>query len=123
MMITDYDFSVFSNSESEVHGVAAFVDPCVQNFTGKIIFTTKYDIYGLGVILWEISSCRRPFDGKTFLEIMALTQNGVREIPTRMSLKYDNLYKSCWDGNPENRPEANVILETINKIFKKYKIL
>ncbi|CAG8607700.1 13092_t:CDS:1, partial [Cetraspora pellucida] len=56
MMIADFDSSVFSNSESEVYGIAAFVDPCIQNFTSIIIFTTKYDIYGLGVILWEISS-------------------------------------------------------------------
>ncbi|CAG8606771.1 12340_t:CDS:1, partial [Racocetra persica] len=37
-----------------------------------------------------------------------------------MLLEYDNLYKSCWDEEPKNRPEANVILEILNNILEKY---
>ncbi|RIB08341.1 kinase-like domain-containing protein [Gigaspora rosea] len=122
MMIADFDFSKFSNSEGEAHGIAAFVDPCALQFSynDKVIFTTKYDIYALGVILWEIASCRRPFDGKTPIEIMVLTQNGVRETASEMLLEYDSLYMSCWDEKPEKRPEANSILETLNDIIEKY---
>ncbi|CAG8746004.1 24580_t:CDS:2, partial [Gigaspora rosea] len=106
----------------EAHGIAAFVDPCALQFSynDKVIFTTKYDIYALGVILWEIASCRRPFDGKTPIEIMVLTQNGVRETASEMLLEYDSLYMSCWDEKPEKRPEANSILETLNDIIEKY---
>ncbi|KAF0550818.1 kinase-like protein [Gigaspora margarita] len=125
MMIADFDFSKFSNSEGEFHGIAAFIDPCAQQFSynDKVIFTTKYDIYALGVILWEIASCRRPFDGKTPMEIMTLTQSGVRETASEMLLEYDSLYMSCWDEDPEKRPESNSILETLNVIIEKYKHL
>ncbi|KAF0388395.1 kinase-like protein [Gigaspora margarita] len=119
MLLTDFDFSTFSNSESEVHGIAAFIDPCAQTFSNKIIFTTKYDIYALGFILWEISSCSKPFDGKTPLEIIILTQDGVRETASEMLLEYDNLYKKCWDKDPVKRPETNIILEILNDIFEK----
>ncbi|CAG8711139.1 43523_t:CDS:2 [Gigaspora margarita] len=35
------------------------------------------------------------------MEIMTLTQSGVRETASEMLLEYDSLYMSCWDEDPE----------------------
>ncbi|CAG8797504.1 14855_t:CDS:2, partial [Racocetra fulgida] len=65
---------------------------------------TKLNIYSFGVLMWEISNNGiEPFynkydDIKLAVEII----NDFKELPIKGTpLNYVNLYKKCWDKNPE----------------------
>ncbi|KAF0550627.1 kinase-like protein [Gigaspora margarita] len=122
MMISDFGHSFHTNSDS-IHKsdrILAFADPqSLKDPSYK--FTKKIDIYSLGVILWEISSGQIPFENKSEKEIVSLVCQGKRETPiNNMPLGYIELYKCCWDENPEIRPETVAIFEDLNKILREF---
>ncbi|CAG8802821.1 8139_t:CDS:2, partial [Gigaspora rosea] len=42
---------------------------------------------------------------------------GGREIPVEGTpIHYENIYKSCWDGNPEKRPSIVSVLEKLKQL-------
>lgn len=80
----------------DVYGVLPYVDPkCLDDQSYAI--TTKSDIYSIGVLLWQLSSGRRPFyDEDTQYDVcLAINiKNGKREnIIEGTPPEYSNLYK------------------------------
>ncbi|RIB17139.1 kinase-like domain-containing protein [Gigaspora rosea] len=77
----------------------------------------KSDIYSFGVILWEISSGRPPFqnfDSKV-IKLRSHLVKGKREEPIKDTPShYIKLYEKCWDKDPNNRPGINNILSDLN---------
>ncbi|RIB09066.1 kinase-like domain-containing protein, partial [Gigaspora rosea] len=63
LLIADFGLSkdeTSKTSNASVHGMQAYIDPqCFENITYKR--SKKSDIYSFGVILWEISSGKPPF--------------------------------------------------------------
>ncbi|RIB29869.1 kinase-like domain-containing protein [Gigaspora rosea] len=125
--ITDLGLSKRTNeilisSSSTVHEMPAYIEPqCSVNKTYKC--DKKSDIYSLGVILWEISSGKPPFQ---FFEPTANLHlhiyQGNREEPIEGTPpKYVDLYKNCWDNNPDVRPETKLILVTLNQLISDIK--
>ncbi|RIB23439.1 kinase-like domain-containing protein, partial [Gigaspora rosea] len=103
-------------SNSIVHGMPAYIDPqCFLDATGKYKRNMKSDIYSFGVILWEISSGKPPFENNKSRENIACKiASGVREIPIEGTpLKYIDLYKKCWDTHPQQRPKAESVYRTL----------
>ncbi|KAI8348800.1 kinase-like domain-containing protein [Mortierella sp. GBAus27b] len=91
-------------------------------------YTMECDIYSLGMVLWEISSGRPPFE-----EILtpqniqngataSLAQNiiaGRRERPAMdTDLVYEDLYTRCWHHNPQERPSIDWIIQTLGVLLK-----
>jgi len=89
----------------------------MQNPT--ITYTAKCDIYSLGVILWELSSCVIPFEAQ--LQDVMLAVNiiaGVREktVPGT-AVEYEMLYRRCWDGLPQSRPQMEIVLSELVELL------
>ncbi|RIB25926.1 kinase-like domain-containing protein [Gigaspora rosea] len=121
--ITDFGLSKQMNemsitSNSIIHGMPAYIEPkCFMD--PKYKRDNKSDIYSFGLILWEISSGRPPF--QNFEPKMALCFyicQGSREDPIEGTPSpYIELYKKCWDNDPANRPETKVILNTLKQLI------
>ncbi|KAF0420516.1 kinase-like protein [Gigaspora margarita] len=97
------------------YGMPAYVEP--QYFKNPNYgLTKKSDIYSLGVILWEISSGKPPYQSFALVyAIVVHISQGKREIPIEGTpQKYVNLYKECWSEEPDQRPEAKQVLETLD---------
>ncbi|KAF9101806.1 hypothetical protein BGX29_005248 [Mortierella sp. GBA35] len=82
-------------------------------------YNAKCDIYSLGVILWELSSCVIPFEAQ--LQDVMLAVNiiaGVREktVPGT-AVEYEMLYRRCWDGLPQNRPNMEIVLSELVELL------
>ncbi|CAG8518819.1 10479_t:CDS:2 [Ambispora leptoticha] len=103
-------------------GLTPYLDP-------KMLEDNEYkkdkrsDIYSLGVLFWEISNCRTPFEGYNGLALVRkiIDRDELREDPsTNTPPEYVRLYKDCWQLEPEDRPLIEKVcsrLESISKVF------
>ncbi|KAF9582211.1 hypothetical protein BGW38_000500 [Lunasporangiospora selenospora] len=122
-LITDFGLSKSVNktiytTKAGLFGVVPYVAPeRMQNPT--ITYTAKCDIYSLGVILWELSSCMIPFESQ--LQDVMLAVNiiaGVREKTVAgTAVEYEMLYRRCWDGLPQNRPQMEIVLSELVELL------
>ncbi|RIB19847.1 kinase-like domain-containing protein [Gigaspora rosea] len=105
-------------SEGEIYGVMPYVAPEV--LSGKQQFTSAADIYGLGVIMAEMTNGLRPFDGREFNTTLAVKIcKGCRpKFAPGTPECYIELAKKCMNSDPKKRPEAYGVYKSINDWFK-----
>ena len=48
-------------SDNKTIGIISFIDPQKLNRGRNFVLDKRSDIYSFGMVLWEISSCRKPF--------------------------------------------------------------
>src|SRR6266542_1321240 len=100
-------------SNNEIYGVTTYV--ATEIFKGVKI-SKAYDIYSMGMIMWELTTGCKPFaniehDANLIYKII----NGKRpEITNDTPEDFVNLMKKCWDFDPNKRPSAKEICETVN---------
>ena len=102
-------------------GMMTYIEPkCIKD--SNYPRNKESDIYGLGVLLWEITSGKPPFLDQCDISLAFKIIDGVREKPINHTPQaYVDLYEECWDGDPSLRPKiVNVLnvnrLEEINPI-------
>ncbi|RGB26446.1 kinase-like domain-containing protein [Rhizophagus diaphanus] len=110
-----------SNCKSQVQGVIPYMDPkCFK--THSYCITEKSDIYGLGVLFWELTSRKSPFDfeKRTKCEhhsIIMKIRKGGREKPVEdTNDKFVALYEKCWHHEPHKRPGISQVISELNNI-------
>ncbi|GES72491.1 kinase-like domain-containing protein [Rhizophagus clarus] len=115
MMITDFGLSksLDNNEHSVVGGMVGYIEPqCFIDSTYKR--DKASDIYSLGVLLWEISSGKPPFNNMAILDVAREVVQGRREAPIRGSPPaYVAIYQMAWDGDSKKRPTINKIREDL----------
>ncbi|KAF0523914.1 kinase-like protein [Gigaspora margarita] len=105
-----------SKTTTGLAGYMPYIDPhSLKNSEQKLQEISKEcDIYSLGVLLWEISSLRPPFEeeDRTFLYVKIL--NGHRETPiVGTPQQYSDLYTECWQDNPKKRPIIDKVVDEL----------
>ncbi|MGE3920322.1 MAG: protein kinase [Gammaproteobacteria bacterium] len=78
-------------------------------------YSTKSDIYAYGIIMWELSARRVPYeDAASPDEIRSAVREGEREeIPTETPVKFAALIGKCWAQRAEARPEVDEVLQEL----------
>ena len=88
------------STKKDIFGMVPYIDP--QHFKGNCKANKKFDVYSVGVLLWEISSGRIPFESynehyqqpRLVIEIL----NGKRETPMPDTpINYINVYTSRYN--------------------------
>src|ERR1044072_5561741 len=78
------------------------------------------DIYSYGVLMWEISSGCIPFKDRFnnhHAIVHAIVYNKARENPILNTPEdYEELYKKCWNQEPEQRPSIEEVLKEFSKM-------
>jgi len=54
-----------SNSQSKLLGMVPYIDPKILMNSDNLKLNEKSDVYSIGVLLWEISSGKPPFNENT----------------------------------------------------------
>ncbi|RIB10460.1 kinase-like domain-containing protein [Gigaspora rosea] len=118
ILIADFGVSKHIGEETRVRGgMNGYLDPqCFINFQYKC--DKRSDIYSFGVVLWEISSGRPPFDSFEHSQAVIIhVYNEDRESPVENTPdNYVKLYQHCWDQDPARRPETKAVLEDLKNI-------
>lgn len=83
--------------------------------------TLAADIYSVGVILWELSARKKFFANAKTARVPFLINQGKREdIPVETPPKMAALIKSCWAGEPKERPSVTQVLSTLQEERRSY---
>jgi len=87
--------------------------PEVRSINPK--YSEASDIYGFGVIVWEILTGLAPFDARAKPEpsFSALAGKLPGKIPENLADVYRELIRGCWSEDPNKRPSLESLLERV----------
>ncbi|RGB38039.1 kinase-like domain-containing protein [Rhizophagus diaphanus] len=103
-------------------GIIPYMDPKILDNNKSYDLTEKSDIYSLGIVFWELTSCLSPFGFEESLkknddttEIVLGILDGKREDPIpNTNSKFVTLYKKCWKHEPDERPDIQQVISEPN---------
>ncbi|KAF9397267.1 hypothetical protein BGZ94_006351, partial [Podila epigama] len=111
----------FMTSQSSSAAMMVYIAP--ERLFGANIaeYNPDWEVFSLGILLWELSSGRMPFDeiisraesgprlAKNMEQLSSAIIKGLREetIPGTPDI-YEQLFKMCWDGDGASRPPIEV---------------
>src|SRR5581483_2301673 len=103
-------------SNKNVYGVLPYVAPEVLR--GKE-YTQASDIYGLGIIIYEIFNGLPPYHDMAHDEFLAVKIcHGLRpKFSIKIPQLIEDLFKQCVDADPLKRPSAEYLREKFGKWF------
>ncbi|RGB39586.1 kinase-like domain-containing protein, partial [Rhizophagus diaphanus] len=108
------------SDNKKIYGVLPYVDPEVLR--GKV-YTKESDIYGFGIIAYEICTGLPPYHDIAHDEFLAIKIcHGLRpksnyKIPQIIFY----IINRCWDADPLKRPKADELLKLFTDIFANWK--
>jgi serine/threonine protein kinase len=77
------------------------------------------DVYSFGIILWELTFEQQPYHGCSLVKLREMVEQEYR--PAILHYKIpgiSELIKSCWNKNPNHRPDFELITKELNTIRK-----
>src|SRR5437016_1781030 len=102
------------DNPNKIFGVIPYLAPEVLS---KKPYTKESDIYSFGMIMWELTTGKKPFhdrphDQYLMLDILKRERPQITDDTPEF---YAELMKRCWDHNPENRPTAKEIQDCLKE--------
>ncbi|KAM0045693.1 putative protein kinase TKL-CTR1-DRK-2 family [Helianthus debilis subsp. tardiflorus] len=84
----------------------------------------KSDIYSFGVVLWELSTEKIPWDSLNSMQVIGAVgfMNQRLDIPKDVDPQWASLIESCWCSDPQSRPTFQEILDKLKELQKKLNI-
>ncbi|KAH0791702.1 TKL family protein kinase [Histomonas meleagridis] len=111
--ICDFGLSRMISNDSEVMtggtGTAQWMAPEVLDSKP---YGKKADVYSYGILFWELLSHEIPYRGLRDYQVVVAVMQGSRPlIPTTCPRRIAQFIEKCWDKNPENRPDFDIIVK------------
>ncbi|HVZ16750.1 MAG TPA: serine/threonine-protein kinase [Terriglobales bacterium] len=107
-LITDFGLAGLAAEITDVHsGTPAYMAP--EQLSGKEV-TQKSDIYALGLVLYELFTGKRAFDGRTLEEIARVRRSGnisrVSTLVKDIDPAVERAIFRCLEEDPKSRPSS-----------------
>ena len=84
----------------------------------RMPYNHKADVYSFGIILWEMTASKRPFEGyNRDIFFKRVVRGGERpDLHYRWPRELKDLLASCWATSPAERPNFNEVLVKLKKM-------
>ncbi|GIL68723.1 hypothetical protein Vafri_21932, partial [Volvox africanus] len=99
-------------------GTVPYMAPELFDINNMTI-TDRTDIYALGVLLWEMLACKRPWAGYAAVQVAFILAVLRERLPLhdlpyeRCPPKLRSLILSCWEHDPARRPAAAEVVKAL----------
>ncbi|KAG5177205.1 Serine/threonine-protein kinase CTR1 [Tribonema minus] len=82
-------------------------------------YNGKADVYGFGMILWEMAAMRKPFEGIGRELFFELVVNGTSKPPVDRNWppEFGALLHKCWEKDPAKRPDFDLIINDLQAMI------
>ena len=106
-----------SSHKNGTMGAICYLDP-IRYRNPLYDLKAPSDIYSLGVIFWQISSGRKPFENeKRTIDLFQGFAKGRREIPIEGTpQRFIQLYQACWHSEQKIRPTIDGVIQRLEAI-------
>jgi serine/threonine protein kinase len=82
-------------------------------------YDQSVDIYGLGMVMWELLTYQYPFNNMSEARILREVPYGLRPmIPEDCPKAYAKLMAACWSADPAKRPSADKLVHKLTEILE-----
>uniref|UniRef100_U9SHU8 Protein kinase domain-containing protein n=1 Tax=Rhizophagus irregularis (strain DAOM 181602 / DAOM 197198 / MUCL 43194) TaxID=747089 RepID=U9SHU8_RHIID len=111
--------SVVTKDTLSLFDTIPYMDPinfdCIENCE----LDKRSNVYSIGVLLWQITSGRKPFyTERPDVELAKAIFRGRREETVMGTpMEYSRLYKECWNHEPNKRPDMKRIVSNLNQLL------
>nr|WP_238420437.1 serine/threonine-protein kinase [Streptomyces taklimakanensis] len=117
-MLTDFGIARLADSPGltrthEFVGTPAYVAP--ESAEGRPQ-TSAVDVYGAGIMLYELVTGRPPFGGGTALEVLQRHLNEEPQRPGNVPLPLWTVIERCLRKNPDERPGAEDLARALRTV-------
>jgi serine/threonine protein kinase len=81
-------------------------------------YSSPADVYSFAIVLWQLLTREHPFADKSTFEAAATVamEKGRPPFPDGTPPSIQELIESCWAHNPEDRPQFDDIIASLNNI-------
>lgn len=107
--------ATLAGSRTMTHGVgtACWLAPEVIKHARS---SRKSDVYGFGIILWEMATREEVYNGLESMQIIARVANENLRPPIPTGCLWTSLMTKCWSENPKDRPDFEEVVQELNQI-------
>ena len=112
------DFS----DETHTYGTATHMAPeIILNETGFLKPNKLSDAYSFGVIIWELLTLKKPFDGYRTIQVIQFHQNKkMLPIEEDWTQSIKDILKRCLSIDANGRPSFSEIVEYLKRILDEF---
>ncbi|RHZ78413.1 hypothetical protein Glove_165g3 [Diversispora epigaea] len=111
--------SDFGIAKLNTKNTIEYSEPILLEILDK--FSTKTsDIFSIGILLWEISSGKVPYESKfqDELDLKIYVSQGTREDPIIGTPQdYIKIYQECWNQDPNQRPNIGKVMQDLEYVL------
>eukprot|EP00592_Proboscia_alata_P026226 CAMPEP_0194445332 /NCGR_PEP_ID=MMETSP0176-20130528/127802_1 /TAXON_ID=216777 /ORGANISM="Proboscia alata, Strain PI-D3" /LENGTH=434 /DNA_ID=CAMNT_0039271873 /DNA_START=297 /DNA_END=1601 /DNA_ORIENTATION=- len=113
--------AALAGSRTMTHGVgtACWLAPEVIKFARS---SKKSDVYGFGIILWELATREEVYKGLQSTQIIARVANDNLRPSVPEDCLWKHLMMDCWHENPMQRVTFDVVVVELNTILSQVTI-
>jgi serine/threonine protein kinase len=80
------------------------------------------DVYGFGIILWELATRREVYEGLESTQIIAMVANDCLRPEILPGCPWNAIMVKCWREVPSERPTFEEIVKELNRLRPTVKI-
>ncbi|BAU80032.1 serine-threonine kinase [Tokyovirus A1] len=107
--ISDFGFARLKQENMTMTSVGSTAYMAPEVLSGSR-YDEKADVYSFGVLVWEVITKKKPYEGQSPVRVAELAREGKRlSIPNDCPKDIKKLLKKCWEEDPNKRPSMSEV--------------
>jgi len=122
LAITEFDSAKAISKKKQAKtqiGTPSYMSPEVFCTDGSVPYTHKVDVWGIGMLLYELITLMVPYEDEDFAKLNSFIPAGVLPSTNHIAQDYDALlqiFRECTQLDPSKRPEIKRVREQLLQV-------